>query len=36
MWWGRSPIFLGFYVPTERFFNGMDQENSKTKERDSS
>ncbi len=32
MRWGRSPppIFLHSHVPMERFFDGMDQENSKT------
>jgi hypothetical protein len=29
MWWGRSP--LRFYVPMESFFDGTDQENSKTR-----
>jgi len=26
---GDPPIFLGFYVPTERIFDGIDQETSK-------
>jgi len=29
MWWRRSCLFLRSYVPMNRFFDGMDQENSK-------